>query len=215
MRSLVDQAVQVAQTAASASLLGAGASGVLESPMRLAEASADALLLAGQLSAMQMRWQESETALGEALSTLSAVSADNHPRLALPLILLGWTYSRSARVTLAEGLYREAAKLLRLDPSAEGASTTGNGTEHRLVHPSTGALLAWRYAQLLTALPKRTIEATRWHDLAAALARKAGITEPLLDVLGPLDLLKGTAKDVGFPGVLLSVPHRRAFPLGL
>ena len=39
----------------------------------------------------------------------------------------------------------------------------------RAVHPSVGALLAWRFAQLLTALPQRGTEAARWERLARAL----------------------------------------------
>ena len=210
-RTLVDQAVQVASTARGA--LGPPTSfpsGVLQSRLRLAEAEADALLLAAQMAVMQQRWQEGEAALGEALSALGSVSRDDHPRLALPLTLLAWVYSRTARVTLAEGLFREAGKLLQLDPQ-RGALPA----DWQLAHPSAAALLAWRHAQLLTALPRRGAEAERWHDLAGDLARRGGVPAPLLDVLGPLDLLKGTAKGVAFPGMLLSVPSRRAFPIGL
>jgi hypothetical protein len=44
------------------------------------------------------------------------VSGDGNARVALPLVLLGTLYGRTARATLAEGLYREAAKMLRLAP---------------------------------------------------------------------------------------------------
>lgn len=92
-------------------------------------------------------------------SCRAASSGDRSPALAPLLTLLGYTYSRSARVTFAEGLFREAAKLLRLDPGrqqpppdgpAARAAAAGAG-----VHASAAAVLAWRYAQLLWVLPNR------------------------------------------------------------
>lgn len=48
---------------------------------------------------------------------LAAAHGERSPVLCTPLLLLGWVYSRSGRVTLAEGLYREAAKMLKIqDP---------------------------------------------------------------------------------------------------
>jgi hypothetical protein len=64
------------------------------------------------------------------------------------LMLLGKVYARTARVMFSEGLYREAAKHLRLDPARPAAGGCP-------VHPSMAAVLAWQYHQLLTALPKR------------------------------------------------------------
>ncbi len=48
----------------------------------------------------------------------AAAGQDKHPRVALVLAQLGWVYSRTARVTFAEGLYRECAKILRLEQPA-------------------------------------------------------------------------------------------------
>jgi len=47
----------------------------------------------------------------------AGVSSDKHVRVALVLMLLGKVYARTARVMFAEGMYRESAKLMRLDPS--------------------------------------------------------------------------------------------------
>ncbi len=56
-------------------------------------------------------------------------------------------------------LCRQAAKILNLDPSKAF-------TPVYLAHPSVSAMLAWRYAQLLAALPKRDTETDAWHQLA-------------------------------------------------
>lgn len=55
----------------------------------------------------------------QALGAAEAVSGEGGARVALVLILTAHVYSRTGRVTLAEGLYREAAKLLQLSPGAE------------------------------------------------------------------------------------------------
>ena len=64
---------------------------------------------------------------------------------------------------------RNAAKLLQLDPLHENnilASVKG-------WHASLGALLAWHYCQLLTALPKRDSEASAWQQLAQSLTHQS------------------------------------------
>lgn len=58
-------------------------------------------------------------------------------------------------MTFAEGLYREAAKLLHLDPARQQGLAPPRLPATCGVHPSVGAMLAWRYAQLLWALPNR------------------------------------------------------------
>ena len=57
--------------------------------------------------------------LPQALAAAEAVSGESCVRVALVLILTAHVYSRTGRVTLAEGLYREAAKMLQLSPGAE------------------------------------------------------------------------------------------------
>jgi hypothetical protein len=63
----------------------------------------------------------------QALSAAEAVSRAMCPRVALVLLLTAQTYSRTGRVTLAEGLYREAAKMLQLKPGSEGVCTWRHG----------------------------------------------------------------------------------------
>ncbi|KAK9792244.1 hypothetical protein WJX73_005733 [Symbiochloris irregularis] len=57
-----------------------------------------------------------EDALGQALTAAEGVSGAKHVRVAPVLLLLAGLYARTKRVTLAEGLYRNAAKLLQMDP---------------------------------------------------------------------------------------------------
>jgi hypothetical protein len=58
------------------------------------------------------------SALPQALAAAEAVSGESSVRVALVLILTAHVYSRTGRVTLAEGLYREAAKMLHLSAGA-------------------------------------------------------------------------------------------------
>lgn len=48
-------------------------------------------------------------------------------RVALVLLLTAHLYSRTGRVTLAEGLYREATKLMQLSPGGAGGRGGGGG----------------------------------------------------------------------------------------
>ena len=61
----------------------------------------------------------------QALAAAEALSGASGPRIALVLLLTAHSYSRTGRVTLAEGLYREAAKMLQLRPEAAGACGGG------------------------------------------------------------------------------------------
>lgn len=55
-----------------------------------------------------------------------------------------------------------------MDPlKADAAEVRPVGT-----HDSLGALLAWQYCQLLTALPKRESEASAWQQTAEALCHQ-------------------------------------------
>ncbi|KAG2494259.1 hypothetical protein HYH03_007614 [Edaphochlamys debaryana] len=81
------------------------------------EVEAECLALRAQLHMAAREWSEAEELLGQALKAAEAAHGERSPALAPLLTLLGYTYSRSARVTFGEGLYREAAKLLRLDPA--------------------------------------------------------------------------------------------------
>ncbi len=44
----------------------------------------------------------------------AGITSSKHPRIVPALIMLGYVFSRTARVTYAEGLYREAAKILQV-----------------------------------------------------------------------------------------------------
>lgn len=56
----------------------------------------------------------------QALAAAEAVSGSQRLRVALVLLLTAHAYSRTGRVTLSEGLYREAAKMLELSPGHTG-----------------------------------------------------------------------------------------------
>lgn len=57
-------------------------------------------------------WEASEEHLSAALAAAEAAGGEAGPGLAPVLLLLGSGYARSARVMFAEGLLREAAKVL-------------------------------------------------------------------------------------------------------
>lgn len=99
-------------------------------------------------------------------------------------------------------------KLLKLD--LESRSTSADALP---IHGSLASTAAWRYAQLLNALPKRNTEASAWQEFAArhwqALDDWSGGTE-LERVLGPLDVLKGGADDS--PGMIVDLTLLRGLP---
>lgn len=178
-------------------------------PTLCTEAVADCLLIQAQALIEEKDWEGAEARLSEALTTveqLSGPAAATHIRVAIILLPLAFVYSRTGRVTLAEGLYREISKILRITPiSAESVEVAE-------VHPSIGALAAWRYAQLLTALPRRGTEASGWHTLAKDLYDDAPLKRVLepATVFGTLDHLQG--KGAAGYGVVLDLMTRRALP---
>ncbi|GAB4817145.1 hypothetical protein N2152v2_004191 [Parachlorella kessleri] len=180
--------------------------GVFQSPVFCGEALVDAHLTDAQLSMHTEDWDAAEAKLTKALAAAEGISSDSHPRVALVLMLLGFAYSRSARVTLAEGLFRECSKMLQLTP------TRAEDIELTMVHPSIGALLSWRYCQLLTALPNRGTEAAAWHKMAGCLWEEAPIGRKNAPetVFGGLEYLKGKG-DPGM-GVVVDLMARRALP---
>ncbi len=93
---------------------------------------------------------------------------------------------------------RQAVKLLKLDPSASPSETLS-------VHSSLAAAGAWRYSQLLTALPRRDTEASAWKQFAAAHS-----PVELESVLGPLDVLKGGKANSS--GTVVDLLMLRALP---
>ena len=95
-------------------------------------------------------------------------------------------------------------KLLQLNEANQGQ------TMPLCVHSSLAGTAAWRYAQLLTALPKRETEASLWKKFAEHQQSSSDVMAPLPGALGPLELLKG--QDDGSKGVVLDVVLRRALP---
>lgn len=103
---------------------------------------------------------------------------------------------------------RQAVKLLKLDP--ESSSTSSDALP---VHGSLASAAAWRYAQLLSALPKRDTEASAWQEFAVRhwqVVHDQSQSSELDKVLGPLDLLKG-GKDES-PGVVVDLMLLRGLP---
>ena len=87
-----------------------------------------------------------------------------------------------------------------------------NTTLPAQAHPSVGALLAWRYAQLLTALPRRGTEAATWARLGRALFEEAPVARASVPetIFGSLDNLQGRGQ--AGSGVVLDLLTRRALP---
>lgn len=86
-------------------------------------------------------------------------------------------------------LRRNAAQMLYRNPTADTAFVP---RQHPLpVHSSLAALLAWRYAQLLTALPKRGSEANQWQQQAEKCFTEASIAGPIEQLYGDLSSLQG------------------------
>ncbi|KAK9829059.1 hypothetical protein WJX72_003679 [[Myrmecia] bisecta] len=173
------------------------------SPQRCAEIRADALLGRAQAAIFMKEWQQAEDLLSQGLTAAEAVGGENHPRLSMVLSLLATVFARTQRVTMAEGLYRNAAKLIKLDPSQ--AKPTANG-----VHSSVAAMIAWQHAQLLTVLPKREKEAQEWADCARAHFRQSLSLEGDIEtVFGSLEALRGG--DKVFREVVVDLSTRRIF----
>ena len=77
------------------------------------------------------------------------------------------------------------------------------------VHPSVAALLAWRYAQLLAALPKRKTETKVWQELAFSIQGSMEEQPPagLEEAFGDLHSLQG--KGLPRKGAISDVSTRR------
>lgn len=216
--ALAGRAAEAATKATASALAEGGPAGTdpMLSPTLSGEAVVDCRLLQAQALIDGKDWEGAEARLAEALTAaeaLASAAGGTHARVAIVLLPLAWIYSRTGRVTLAEGLYREISKILQLNPAAPdpgaGAATVEDLGE---VHPSLGALAAWRYAQLLTALPRRGTEAAGWHRLAKDLYDDAPLRRVLepASVFGTLDALQG--KGAGGYGVVLDLMARRALP---
>ncbi|WIA20326.1 hypothetical protein OEZ85_006158 [Tetradesmus obliquus] len=137
------------------------------------EVAADVALGAAQVCMARKEWEASEEHLSAALAAAEAAGGEAGPGLAPVLLLLGSGYARSARVMFAEGLLREAAKVLGAAEPSRLVDKAASSSR-QLAHPSLAAAVAWRYCQLLTALPNRGAEAATWGDAARTLWQHAG-----------------------------------------
>ncbi|KAF5839016.1 hypothetical protein DUNSADRAFT_1793 [Dunaliella salina] len=174
----------------------------------LEDAEARAACFVGQagLAIRASQWEQAEECLGQALQVAEGISSDTHPRVVPILTQLGYVYSRSARVTFAEGLYRECAKILKLDASR---STTWN-LQPSPLHPNLVAMMAWRFHQLLAVMPNRGNEASAWEHLAQAMWAKTGAfggEDSLSTVFGGAKHLSG--QDHAGAGTVVALQLRR------
>ena len=101
---------------------------------------------------------------------------------------------------------RQAARILQLDPAK------GYVAVHPKVHSSVAAALAWRYAQLLAALPKRDTETEAWKMLARDIQSTSNElqsedTHRLEEAYGELHSLQG--KGAPGKGDICDIPTRR------
>ena len=78
------------------------------------------------------------------------------------------------------------------------------------VHASLSCLLAWRYAQLLTVLPKRETEAQFWRHNAQQLLPTSALTSNMEASFGDLASLKGSGERPA--GFFIDNSIRRAIP---
>ena len=119
--------------------------------------------------------QEASKDAGDALSAFDAEIKDLQLRrpeaVASPLLLiLAQVSSRSGQVLVAEGLFRRGGQLLGVLSSP--SSSSSKSANRDVVSPSVASALAWRHAQLLTALPQRGREAGELAEAAAAINAK-------------------------------------------
>lgn len=167
-------------------------------------AAADAAAAAGAGAAQALVAAGDSSAAEDAASAaLAALDRRGRPAAAgLPLLfVLGDVFARSGRVMLAEGMLRRAGSLAGADPAKRAPASVS------ACHPSLAAAIAWRYAQLLTALPQRETEAAAWADAAAD---RGGGRAALEAALGGLPALTGQG-DKG-AGVVVDGACRRALP---
>lgn len=80
----------------------------------------------------------------------------------------------------------------------------------RRQHDSLAFLLAWRYAQLLSVLPKRETEAQHWKVHAEHLFSSTALGDEIDPIFGGLASLKGEGPDAN--GILVDSSIRRCIP---
>ena len=125
---------------------------------------------------------------------VAEVWGESHPSMSTPLVHLGYVYARTGRVVEAEGFFRQSLKLLRVSVDGTQVGAPPANTSPSDVHPSCVALAAWRFAQLLSVMPRRETETQRCVDVANASWEAWGQGrggETIEDQLGTLNALSG------------------------
>ena len=206
------------------------------SPLAAADASLAALCGRAQALAFSSLPlappKEASEDAGDALSAFDAEEKDLNLRrpkaVASPLLLvLAQVLSRSGQVLVAEGLFRRGGQLLGVS-SSSSSSPSSKAVNRDVVSPSVASALAWRHAQLLTALPQRGREAGELAEAAAAIKAKernsrggegapppsssleAACRSELEGSLGTLDALTGKGRKG--EGVVVDAAARTVLP---
>ena len=164
---LFEGAAQGAATAASAF---EGRRGLRESTPLELETRAAALAGAAQAEIRLQRFEAAEERLSEALELQETLFGEGDARVGGSLLLLGWLYFKTQRVTLAEGLLRKAGGLLGC-PGLPGAPA-GDLLAAPPCHPSLLVLALAQLREVVSVNEKRTTEA---EGLARAIS---GLLKP-------------------------------------
>ena len=204
---------------------GADKLDLLFSPLAAADAALAALCGRAQARAFSalplLPPEDSQKDAGDALSCFDAEEGDlclRRPEAAAgPLLLvLGSICAGSGQVMVAEGLFRRGGQVLGISSSSTSSSSGSKAPFRHSVHPSVASALAWRHAQLLTALPQRGREAAELAEAAARIEETARATtsdssrSSLEDSLGTLDALTGRGRKGR--GVVVDAAARRVLP---
>eukprot|EP00892_Ulva_mutabilis_P005468 jgi/Ulvmu1/3293/UM153_0005.1 len=118
-----------------------------------------------QLALAEKAWEDAESAASQMITHIEGCSFASRWDIAVPLSFLATAYSRTGRVVLAEGVLREASKLLELSRDRAPAWRASDGS----CHVSLPSRVAWQSAQLYAVLPKRGAEAETWADISKQL----------------------------------------------
>ena len=225
---LYSKAVALAERARKSIGEGKDKLGELFSPLAAADAALAALCGRAQARSVAalplLPPQDSQKDAGDALSSFDAEKGNvlhlQRPEVvASPLLLvLGALFASSGQPMVAEGLFRRGGQLLGILKQDKAKASP----LRHAVHPSVAAALAWRHAQLLTALPRRSKEASELAEAAARIAEseesKKDSSSPLEescrssleDSMGTLDALTGNGRRG--KGVVVDAAARRVLP---
>jgi len=113
---------------------------------------------AAQVLVRDKRLEEAEKKLEGLLNEHGETFSDSDARAGLIIMKLAQVYFELNRLTLAEGLYRTASKLLSASSSSIFDDPSG---ETSGCHPTCIALLEYNYSKLLRVIPRREEEADK------------------------------------------------------